>query len=153
LSEALVANAHGSGEAQEIQPELQTSTATSAVQEVGSVGRAEEGNDEAANQPLPLGVSGKEVEAGSVVDAPAPSIMSVSVYSPTSHTTVLESEPSMLNGVVSSMGKVEEYKPAAKDGERDGETYVGDATWEERTWKELVKIKEEMFLARIGALR
>ncbi|KAG6915087.1 hypothetical protein DXG01_013534 [Tephrocybe rancida] len=29
-------------------------------------------------------------------------------------------------------------------------TYVGDATWEERTWKEIVRLKEEMFWARIG---
>jgi hypothetical protein len=35
----------------------------------------------------------------------------------------------------------------------DGEVYVGDATWEERTWKELVKLKEDMFWARIGGLR
>ncbi|THH13357.1 hypothetical protein EW146_g6851 [Bondarzewia mesenterica] len=35
----------------------------------------------------------------------------------------------------------------------DGEVYVGDATWEERTWKELVRLREEMFLARVGAFR
>jgi hypothetical protein len=35
----------------------------------------------------------------------------------------------------------------------DNEVYVGDTTWEERTWKELVKLKEHMFWARIGALR
>jgi hypothetical protein len=33
------------------------------------------------------------------------------------------------------------------------EAFVGDATWEERTWKELVRLREEMFWARIGALR
>ena len=31
--------------------------------------------------------------------------------------------------------------------------YVGDATWEERTWKELVRLREHMFWARIGGLR
>ena len=35
----------------------------------------------------------------------------------------------------------------------DGEVYIGHATWEERTWKELVRLREDMFLARIGALR
>ncbi|KAI0642744.1 hypothetical protein C8Q79DRAFT_1076005 [Trametes meyenii] len=30
--------------------------------------------------------------------------------------------------------------------------YVGDATWEERTYKELVRLREEMFWARIGAV-
>lgn len=33
------------------------------------------------------------------------------------------------------------------------EAFVGDTTWEERTWKELVRLREEMFWARIGALR
>ncbi|KAI0049234.1 hypothetical protein FA95DRAFT_1604614 [Auriscalpium vulgare] len=35
----------------------------------------------------------------------------------------------------------------------DGAPYVSDATWEERTWKELVRLREEMFWARIGAQR
>ncbi|KAM6503410.1 hypothetical protein JOM56_000353 [Amanita muscaria] len=39
-----------------------------------------------------------------------------------------------------------------KEGE-DKEIYVGDATWEERTWKELVRLREDMFWARIGGLR
>ena len=29
--------------------------------------------------------------------------------------------------------------------------FVGDATWEERTYKELIRLREEMFWARIGA--
>lgn len=33
------------------------------------------------------------------------------------------------------------------------EVYIGDATWEERTWKELVRLKEDMFWARVGGLR
>ncbi|KAJ8585678.1 hypothetical protein M405DRAFT_935884 [Rhizopogon salebrosus TDB-379] len=35
----------------------------------------------------------------------------------------------------------------------DGEGYVGDATWEDRTWKEVVRLKEEMFWARVGGVR
>ncbi|TFK46817.1 hypothetical protein OE88DRAFT_1739156 [Heliocybe sulcata] len=31
--------------------------------------------------------------------------------------------------------------------------FIGDATWEERTWKEIVRLKEDMFWARIGCLR
>jgi Rab guanine nucleotide exchange factor SEC2 len=31
--------------------------------------------------------------------------------------------------------------------------FVTDETWEERTWKELVRLREEMFWARIGGLR
>ncbi|KAJ7735793.1 proline-rich protein [Mycena metata] len=37
--------------------------------------------------------------------------------------------------------------------EDDHEAYVGDVTWEERTWKELVRLREDMFWARIGGLR
>ena len=60
----------------------------------------------------------------------------------------------------SSIG-VEAAAAAATDvplinGDREGEhqeVYVGDATWEERTWKELVRLREDMFWARIGGLR
>ncbi|KAG6836404.1 hypothetical protein H0H93_008261 [Arthromyces matolae] len=40
----------------------------------------------------------------------------------------------------------------ASDSDRtqDDSSYVGDATWEERTWKELVRLREEMFWARLG---
>lgn len=32
----------------------------------------------------------------------------------------------------------------------DGTPYVGDGTWEERTWKELTRLREDMFWARMG---
>ncbi|KAG1753550.1 proline-rich protein [Suillus paluster] len=35
----------------------------------------------------------------------------------------------------------------------DGEGYAGDATWEDRTWKEIIRLKEEMFWARVGGVR
>lgn len=41
-------------------------------------------------------------------------------------------------------GKVEEV---------DSGVYVGDVTWEERAWKELVRLREEMYWARVGGLR
>ena len=37
--------------------------------------------------------------------------------------------------------------------ELDTTLYVGTATWEERTWRELVKLREEMFWARLGGIR
>jgi hypothetical protein len=37
--------------------------------------------------------------------------------------------------------------------DEDKDVYIGDATWEERTWKELVRLREEMFWARVGAIR
>ncbi|OJA11396.1 hypothetical protein AZE42_03960 [Rhizopogon vesiculosus] len=35
----------------------------------------------------------------------------------------------------------------------DGEGYIGDATWEDHTWKEIVRLKEEMFWARVEGMR
>lgn len=37
--------------------------------------------------------------------------------------------------------------------ELDMSLHVGAATWEERTWRELVKLREEMFWARLGGSR
>ncbi|KAF5356998.1 hypothetical protein D9756_006658 [Leucocoprinus leucothites] len=39
------------------------------------------------------------------------------------------------------------------DGEDDGSMYISGRTWEERTWRELSRLREEMFLARTGAVR
>ncbi|KAF8636937.1 hypothetical protein AX17_003188 [Amanita inopinata Kibby_2008] len=55
-------------------------------------------------------------------------------------------------------GSEAEAKNEEEDKEQEGredekEVYVGEATWEERTWKELVRLREDMFWARIGALR
>jgi hypothetical protein len=41
----------------------------------------------------------------------------------------------------------------SKNVGEDGEVYIGDTTWEERTWKEVVKLREDMFWARVGGLR
>ena len=41
----------------------------------------------------------------------------------------------------------------SKNAGEDGEVYVGDSTWEERTWKEVVKLREVMYWARVGGLR
>lgn len=42
---------------------------------------------------------------------------------------------------------------AEKVSELDTRMYVGIATWEERTWRELMKLREEMFWARVGGVR
>ncbi|TFY58639.1 hypothetical protein EVJ58_g6289 [Rhodofomes roseus] len=40
------------------------------------------------------------------------------------------------------------------DSDLDASTvYVGDASWEERTWKELTRLREDMFWARVGGVR
>ncbi|TFY78833.1 hypothetical protein EWM64_g5179 [Hericium alpestre] len=51
---------------------------------------------------------------------------------------------------VASLGKSQSYK---RLNGSDGEAYVGDATWEERTWKEVVRLREDMFWARVGGVR
>lgn len=35
----------------------------------------------------------------------------------------------------------------------EGEGFASDATWEDRTWKEVMRLKEDMFWARIGGIR
>lgn len=53
-----------------------------------------------------------------------------------------------------SMGKLDTGKsPATAEPvyALDGTPYVGDATWEERTWKELTRLREDMFWARLGS--
>ncbi|KAF7316092.1 Sec2p domain-containing protein [Mycena indigotica] len=54
------------------------------------------------------------------------------------------------NGHVQEEPKAEEEQHAV-DG--DGEVYIGDVTWEERTWKELIRLREDMFWARVGGIR
>jgi hypothetical protein len=44
------------------------------------------------------------------------------------------------------------YSQASDDDNAHG-PFIGEATWEERTWKELVRLREDMFWARIGAAR
>ena len=39
------------------------------------------------------------------------------------------------------------------EDEKDEGNYVGETTWEERTWREIVKLREDMFWARIGGVR
>ena len=49
---------------------------------------------------------------------------------------------------VNSLGKFD--KPEEPGFAPDGTPYVGDGTWEERTWKELTRLREDAFWARVG---
>lgn len=51
-----------------------------------------------------------------------------------------------------SDAKDELVEAEAEKEKEDESLYVGDATWEERTYKELVRLREEMFWARVGAV-
>jgi Rab guanine nucleotide exchange factor SEC2 len=44
-------------------------------------------------------------------------------------------------------------KETEETEETDRRQYVGDGTWEEKTWKELVRLREDMFWARVGGFR
>jgi hypothetical protein len=58
--------------------------------------------------------------------------------------------PTPVYNTISDDGEQAPFVKGDKDD--DTEVYVGDATWEERTWKELVKLRGGMFWARIGAV-
>ena len=71
------------------------------------------------------------------------------------------SEPSAVSGELDEKQlRPREDKSAKQAGaEPEAESdagpgpYVSDATWEERTWKEIVRLREDMFWARVGGLR
>ncbi|TFY65755.1 hypothetical protein EVG20_g5329 [Dentipellis fragilis] len=94
--------------------------------------------------------SSKETEEPKADDAPAKAVIPPalpprrSLEKTTSTRSSLESKK-QLNGD----GTVSEVSNVGPDGE----IYVGDATWEERAWKELVRLREEMFWARVGGVR
>ena len=92
------------------------------------------------------------------------STVSGSIYSNQSQSTILETESSSLgdenlgkfetgNGVAFANGDPEDHEGSENEGaqrDKDGVVYVGDATWEERTWKQVILLKEAMFRARVG---
>ncbi|KAJ7449120.1 proline-rich protein [Mycena galericulata] len=82
---------------------------------------------------------GKETEAP--VDIPR-------VESPSPEPKGARTEKSAANGHLD-----EELADDKKEEGEEHEAYVGDVTWEERTWKELVRLREDMFWARIGGIR
>ena len=73
---------------------------------------------------------------------------------------VLTEEPIHVNGVQeegevvdAEEARLEEEEQTKKEEEKTRVTYVGDATWEEKTWKEIVRLREDMFWARMGGVR
>ncbi|KAI0754433.1 hypothetical protein C8Q80DRAFT_1226504 [Daedaleopsis nitida] len=79
----------------------------------------------------------KAAELDSAPDAPA-----------TDAVAVVNGEIAKGDAVTAS----ESVETAEAAEEQDSGQYVGDATWEERTYKELMRLREEMFWARIGAV-
>ena len=67
---------------------------------------------------------------------------------------VLTEEPDHVNGMEEEKEIVdEEDRMKQEKEEKTSVAYVGDATWEEKTWKEIVRLREDMFWARIGGVR
>jgi len=68
---------------------------------------------------------------------------------------VLSEESVHVNGMQESENEVvdEDERKGKEKEEKTRVAYVGDSTWEERTWKEIVKLREDMFWARIGGVR
>ena len=67
---------------------------------------------------------------------------------------VRSTERRVLSDLAPSMGRLDTGKFSATAEPvyaTDGTPYVGDATWEERTWKELTRLREDMFWARLGS--
>jgi hypothetical protein len=50
---------------------------------------------------------------------------------------------------------VDEIQHTGGDDSRliNNRNLVGDGSWEEKTWKEVVRLREEMFCARMGVVR
>ena len=73
------------------------------------------------------------------------------------HSPVAPSTNGVVDGVEGQSLKELETR-ASPEPETDGDAedpavFFGDATWEERTWKELTRLREDMFWARVGGVR
>ncbi|KAI0763418.1 hypothetical protein BD413DRAFT_616301 [Trametes elegans] len=51
-----------------------------------------------------------------------------------------------------SVPTTDDSAAAVEKDDDQSEAYVGEGTWEERTYRELVRLREEMFWARVGAV-
>ena len=74
------------------------------------------------------------------------SLEDVSLVNASAH----EEETQVVNLTPETASEVATSEDATED---EPGVYVGNSSWEERTWKELVKLREEMFWARIGGVR
>ena len=58
-----------------------------------------------------------------------------------------------VNGVLEDEEKLDLKAEELETEEMDKGQYVGNGSWEEKTWKELVRLREDMFWARLGGFR
>ena len=95
----------------------------------------------ASNPPEPAAIPPEPVIGGQA--SPAPSVPDRAHTSHAENTgrSSTEMEPFM------------DTSSSKQASSSDGEGFAGDTTWEERTWKEVVRLKEEMFWTRVGCMR
>lgn len=154
---------------------LETSTTAEELMRQAEAGEHEEEEEHDAFVPLPVAAPAPTAtpplparsrgRSGSIMQPPPPPKFASRRVGPVNGGGV--------NGVapLAVAGAKEKITPVAEESEKenisvdvnvgekgqgagvDGEVYVGEATWEERTWKELVKLREDMFWARIGGVR
>lgn len=94
----------------------------------------------------PVGISDDHSES-THVEAPSAPEANVEVIETL---TTPVTEPDAIALITTTSTAQPEVQPK---NEEDSEVYVGDATWEERAWKELARLREDMFWARVGGVR
>lgn len=107
------------------------------------------------------GVKEDEEDSKTIIDVPVPSVQQVALnesdnldeMKANDEINLNHSIHDHVNGVVKDEEKVDSKAQALDTGETDERQYVGDGSWEEKTWKELVRLRENMFWARIGGFR
>jgi hypothetical protein len=68
--------------------------------------------------------------------------------------SILTQSPTHIDGEEEPQSAISPQSAKTPDNEaHDGEVYVGAVTWEERAWKELARLREDMFWARVGGVR
>jgi hypothetical protein len=68
--------------------------------------------------------------------------------------SILTQSPTHIDGEEEPQSAISPRSVKTPDNEaHDGEVYVGAVTWEERAWKELARLREDMFWARVGGVR
>ena len=91
-----------------------------------------------------------------VIDRPEPEIIKpisateVEPQGPDIGVTQIAEAPSVADG--STASPVDDIRRADGDGSGliNNQNLVGDKSWEEKAWKEVVRLREEMFYARVG---
>lgn len=89
------------------------------------------------------------------VDVPpeVPTTTSEAMAAVTDHSPVTENSASVHATENNGGSSVDTEKHNKHCPSINTEGFAGDGTWEERTWKEVIRLREEMFWARVGCVR